>query len=175
MIKTTLLLLILIGTVTAADLSAINCLSLPCAPATPRCSLPIQPQAICLTSPVRQTRRIGIPAGRRMRNRFALCLIEKGHRTSGSATRTVRRFDGLLMSPAVTYMPSWQKSPVGELIVFGMHGDKPEMASIRPDGTSLKMLGDGHDPCYFTRWQTDLLYRPSAGRRCDGLRHGLEW
>ena len=27
-----------------------------------------------------------------------------------------------------------------------MHGDRPEMASIDPDGTDLKMLGDGHDP-----------------------------
>jgi len=53
----------------------------------------------------------------------------------------------LIQTPAVTYMPSWQKSPSGDLIVFGMHGDKPEMASIRPDGTDLKMLGDGHDPC----------------------------
>ena len=27
-----------------------------------------------------------------------------------------------------------------------MHGDKPEMASINPDGTGLAILGDGHDP-----------------------------
>ncbi len=52
----------------------------------------------------------------------------------------------LLRSPDVCYMPSWRKTPVGELIVFGMHGDKPEMASIRPDGSDLKKLGEGHDP-----------------------------
>jgi TolB protein len=52
----------------------------------------------------------------------------------------------LLRSPDVCYMPSWRKSPDGELIVFGMHGDKPEMASIRPDGSDLKKLGEGHDP-----------------------------
>lgn len=53
----------------------------------------------------------------------------------------------LIRTPAVTYMPSWQKSPDGELIVFGMHGDQPEMASIHPDGSGLRMLGEGHDPC----------------------------
>ena len=52
----------------------------------------------------------------------------------------------LLRSPDVCYMPSWRKTPDGELIVFGMHGDKPEMASIRPDGSDLKKLGEGHDP-----------------------------
>lgn len=53
----------------------------------------------------------------------------------------------LITSPDVCYMPSWQKTPGGELIVFGMHGDQPRMAEIRPDGTGLKMLGEGHDPC----------------------------
>ena len=47
---------------------------------------------------------------------------------------------------AVCYMPSWQRTAQGDKIVFGMHGDRPEMASINPDGTDLKMLGDGHDP-----------------------------
>ncbi len=50
-------------------------------------------------------------------------------------------------SPAVCYMPSWQRTPNGERIVFGMHGDRPEMASVRPDGSDLRMLGVGHDPC----------------------------
>ncbi|HEY7314746.1 MAG TPA: DPP IV N-terminal domain-containing protein [Gemmataceae bacterium] len=49
----------------------------------------------------------------------------------------------LTKTSAVCYMPSW----AGERIVFGLHGDKPEMASIRPDGADLKILGDGHDPC----------------------------
>jgi TolB protein len=53
----------------------------------------------------------------------------------------------IVTSPAVCYMPSWQKTPKGERIVFGMHGDRPEMASIRPDGSDLRMLGLGHDPC----------------------------
>ena len=52
----------------------------------------------------------------------------------------------LVNSTAACYMPSWQRTAHGERIVFGMHGDKPEMASIRPDGADLKMLGDGHDP-----------------------------
>jgi TolB protein len=58
----------------------------------------------------------------------------------GSRVRRLNR------TPAVCYMPSWQKTPQGERIVFGKHGDKPEMASIRPDGTDEVMLGEGHDP-----------------------------
>ena len=52
----------------------------------------------------------------------------------------------LITSPAVCYMPSWQKTPQGERIVFGMHGAKPEMASIKPNGSDLRILGEGHDP-----------------------------
>ncbi len=52
----------------------------------------------------------------------------------------------IIRTPAVCYMPSWQITPDGERIVFGIHGDKPEMASIRPDGSSLTNLGEGHDP-----------------------------
>lgn len=52
----------------------------------------------------------------------------------------------LIDNASVCYMPSWQKTTPGERIVFGMHGAKPEMASIAPDGSGLKMLGDGHDP-----------------------------
>ncbi len=52
----------------------------------------------------------------------------------------------VITSPAVCYMPSWQKTPDGERIVLGMHGEKPEMASVRPDGKDLRMLGIGHDP-----------------------------
>jgi TolB protein len=52
-----------------------------------------------------------------------------------------------LVSSSVTcYMPSWQATPDGERIVFGMHGEKPEMASVRQDGSGLTVLGDGHDP-----------------------------
>lgn len=58
----------------------------------------------------------------------------------GSGVRRLNR------SPAVCYMPSWGRTPAGERIVFGMHGDSPRMASIRPDGTGLQDLGDGHDP-----------------------------
>lgn len=61
--------------------------------------------------------------------------------TDGSGLKRV------VTSPAVCYMPSWQKTPRGERIVFGMHGERPEMASIRPDGSNLRMLGIGHDPC----------------------------
>jgi TolB protein len=53
----------------------------------------------------------------------------------------------LVASKAVCYMPSWSRTADGERIVFGMHGEKPEMASIRPDGAGLFMLGEGHDPC----------------------------
>lgn len=49
-------------------------------------------------------------------------------------------------TPDVCYMPSWQKTPRGERIVFGQHGDKPRMASIKPDGTGGEILGEGHDP-----------------------------
>jgi TolB protein len=52
----------------------------------------------------------------------------------------------LVTQEAAAYMPSWQVTPDGERIVFGLHGTKPEMASIRPDGTDLKLLGEGHDP-----------------------------
>jgi TolB protein len=58
----------------------------------------------------------------------------------GSELRRLNR------TPAVCYMPSWVKTPAGERIVFGMHGDRPEMASLKPDGSDLKMLGEGHDP-----------------------------
>ncbi|MEO8352165.1 MAG: hypothetical protein ABI680_10585 [Chthoniobacteraceae bacterium] len=70
---------------------------------------------------------------------------------SGTPNLYVTNADGtnvqrLVDSPSVCYMPSWQKTPDGERIIFGMHGDKPEMASIRPDGSDLQMLGEGHDP-----------------------------
>lgn len=58
----------------------------------------------------------------------------------GSHVRRLNR------TPAVCYMPSWQKTPRGERIVFGKHGDKPEMSSIKPDGTGEEILGEGHDP-----------------------------
>lgn len=58
----------------------------------------------------------------------------------GSKVRRLNR------SPSVCYMPSWNKTPAGERIVFGMHSNKPEMASIKPDGTELRMFGEGHDP-----------------------------
>jgi len=46
----------------------------------------------------------------------------------------------------VCYMPCWQKTPRGGRIVFGKHGDKPRMASIKPDGSDEQALGEGHDP-----------------------------
>ncbi|MBY0458716.1 MAG: hypothetical protein K2V38_15360, partial [Gemmataceae bacterium] len=52
----------------------------------------------------------------------------------------------LIDTKATCYMPSWQTTAAGERIVFGMHGGKAEMASVKPDGTALKMLGGGHDP-----------------------------
>lgn len=45
--------------------------------------------------------------------------------------------------PGVAYMPSW----MGDRIVFGLHRERPEMASIKPDGSDLTILGEGHDPC----------------------------
>ena len=60
--------------------------------------------------------------------------------SDGSKVRRLNR------TPAVCYMPSWQKTPRGERIVFGKHGDKPEMASIKPDGSGEEILGEGHDP-----------------------------
>ncbi|MDB6033482.1 MAG: WD40-like beta Propeller containing protein [Verrucomicrobiales bacterium] len=58
----------------------------------------------------------------------------------GSKIRRLNR------TPAVCYMPSWQKTPRGERIVFGKHGEKPEMASIKPDGSGEETFGEGHDP-----------------------------
>ncbi len=58
----------------------------------------------------------------------------------GSGLRRLNR------TPAVCYMPSWRQTPRGERIVFGKHGERPEMASIRPDGTEEEILGEGHDP-----------------------------
>lgn len=52
----------------------------------------------------------------------------------------------IVKSKAVCYMPSWQRTADGERIVFGLHGDKAEMASVRPDGSGLVVLGEGHDP-----------------------------
>jgi TolB protein len=49
----------------------------------------------------------------------------------------------LTKTRAVCYMPSW----AGDRIVFGLHGDRPDMASVRPDGGDLHVLGEGHDPC----------------------------
>jgi len=58
----------------------------------------------------------------------------------GSKVRRLNR------TPDVCYMPSWQKTPHGERIVFGQHGDKPGMTSIKPDGSDAQSLGEGHDP-----------------------------
>ncbi len=58
----------------------------------------------------------------------------------GSKVRRLNR------TPNVCYMPSWQKTPRGERIVFGQHGDKPGMSSIKPDGSDEQVLGEGHDP-----------------------------
>ncbi len=58
----------------------------------------------------------------------------------GSGVRRLNR------TAAVCYMPSWQKTPQGERIVFGKHGTTPQMASIRPDGADEQVLGGGHDP-----------------------------
>ena len=58
----------------------------------------------------------------------------------GSKVRRLNR------TPDVCYMPSWQKTPRGERIVFGQHGDKPGLTSIKPDGTDARSLGEGHDP-----------------------------
>jgi TolB protein len=52
----------------------------------------------------------------------------------------------LVTSPAVCYMPSWQVTPDGERIVFGMNSARSEMASIKPDGSDLRVLGEGFDP-----------------------------
>lgn len=69
----------------------------------------------------------------------------------GTANLYVMNADGsgverLIESDAVCYMPSWQVTPSGERIVFGMHGEHPEMASIAADGSDLQILGHGHDP-----------------------------
>lgn len=67
---------------------------------------------------------------------------------AGGENLFIMRADGgevrqVTHTTAVCYMPSW----VGDRIVLGMHGERPEMARIKPDGSDLKMLGVGHDPC----------------------------
>ena len=67
---------------------------------------------------------------------------------AGGANLFVMDADGgnvkqLTRTTAVCYMPSW----AGDRIVLGMHGQRPEMASLRKDGSDLQMLGEGHDPC----------------------------
>lgn len=48
-------------------------------------------------------------------------------------------------SPAVCYFPSW--SGDGKQIVFGLAGEKTAiMATIAPDGSNFKSLGEGRDP-----------------------------
>jgi TolB protein len=69
----------------------------------------------------------------------------------GTTNLWVCRADGekvrrLNRTPDVCYMPSWQKTPAGERIVFGQHGEKPLMASIKPDGSEAQIIGEGHDP-----------------------------
>ncbi|MBL9173062.1 MAG: PD40 domain-containing protein [Verrucomicrobiales bacterium] len=77
----------------------------------------------------------------------------------GSQLRRLNR------TPAVCYMPNWVKTPDGERIVFGMHSEKPEMASIRPDGSDLRMLGEGHDPTLSPdgRWICYTGHPPEGG------------
>lgn len=58
----------------------------------------------------------------------------------GSKVRRLNR------TPDVCYMPSWQRTPGGERIVFGQHGSQARMTSIRPDGSDVRDLGEGHDP-----------------------------
>jgi Tol biopolymer transport system component len=86
------------------------------------------------------------------------CWSPSGKRIAFTSDRNpctnlyVRNADGsglvrIIHSSAVCYMPSWQETPQGERIVFGMHGVRAEIASVRPDGSDLRMLGVGHDPC----------------------------
>ncbi len=70
---------------------------------------------------------------------------------SGTPNLYVMDADGnnvrrLVDSKSVCYMPSWRTTKNGERIVFGMHGERAEMASISPDGSDLIVLGAGHDP-----------------------------
>lgn len=74
----------------------------------------------------------------------------------GSHVRRLNR------TPAVCYMPSWQETPQGERIVFGKHGEKPEMASIKPDGTGEEILGEGHDPTLSPNGRL-IIYTGHAG------------
>ena len=147
MTKTTLLLLMLAGTATAADLAGHKLLVT---------SVRTGDTEVFIADPMTGD-MFNVTRAPGSEDRYPcwspdakqICFMSD---REGTTNLWICNVDGsqvrrLINTPAVTYMPSWQKSPVGELIVFGMHGDKPEMASIRPDGTGLKMLGDGHDPC----------------------------
>lgn len=71
----------------------------------------------------------------------------------------------LVTTQTTSYMPSWRVTPGGERIVFGLHGAKPEMASIKPDGTHLQILGEGHDPTLSPdgKWITYTGHPPEGG------------
>ena len=77
--------------------------------------------------------------------------------TDGGNVRT------LVATGATCYMPSWQVTPAGERIVFGMHGAKPEMASVAPDGIVEAFV----DPK--KRFFVGVQWHPEAMR--DGERH----
>lgn len=67
---------------------------------------------------------------------------------SGSPHLFVADADGgnvrqLTRTAAACSLPSWS----GQRLVLGLHGDRVEVASIDADGTDLRILGDGQDPC----------------------------
>lgn len=60
----------------------------------------------------------------------------------GSEVRQLTREN----EPAVCYFPSW--SGDGRKIVFGLAAaDKAVVASVAPDGSDFKIIGEGRDPC----------------------------
>ena len=97
-------------------------------------------------SPAAQNLKTAIRVGRPTAIAWRSFQIGLGGANLFIADADGRNVRQITHTTAVCYLPSWQRTAHGERIVFGMHGDRPEMARIDPDGTDLKMLGDGHDP-----------------------------
>ena len=90
---------------------------------------------------------------------------------AGGANLFVMNADGgnvkqLTHTTAVCYMPSW----VGDRIVLGMHGHRPDMATCVTMAPTCGCSGEGHDPCLSPDGKNCL--HGTSIRRGYGVRYG---